>query len=1117
MAKLTDKQIAVVEHDEGNILVTASAGSGKTHTMIERVKRLILQKNVNVSEILCATFTEAAASDMKSKLKNALSERAKFDDSGRVLTQLAQVDGADISTLHSFCAKLIRTYFYEVGVSPDFKIMDDNESDYLRAECMEKTLREFYDLGGDWFYKLVDRHSEKRTDKSLRELLFDLFDFCESEADPLSFMQKFEYYYSKEGQELVEKEHKKHIDEKLKDILEQLEDDLLGLKAIDYKKGAEYTEYLISVIKSTLENPDLYCIKSLEKVKDLSFGKNLDEVVAEYKNSVQALKKEYTELIKEYASILTDRESANAISERVNIHTKNLMRVLERFCEVYANAKMEDNLLDFADLEHFALKILQNEQILSDVRAKYKYIFVDEYQDTNGVQEAIISLLSSNNVFMVGDVKQSIYGFRGCRPEFFMNKISAMRKSGQRVVELNHNFRSADNVIDMANKIFSFCMTERFFGENYAKTSKLIAGGLYPEDKKGRAEVHFLQKQKKEKTEREERIYDVLEQLKSVEQENNLATMVTGIISDELGKKYYDLKTGEYKNVTYGDIAILVRKKKNEKVETLVKDLIRHGIPVSSEVRENVCDYPEIALMINVLNLIDCFSQDIPLASTLKSPIGKFLDEELVQIVEYYDQNQSDKPENWGFYHAYRFYLENATGELKDRLFAFDKYFEKIRFLSDFIGAFGVLDKIIKENRIENYLLSTRLGKTKAGRLRRFVKASVVNGKMLTVKDFLFKIENSPDSFGFAECGEEDSVRVMTIHASKGLEFPVVIVCGLENRLKNVREDSSDVYKSREFGIVLKDYDDDKRLKTDTLLRKLTKLRMNDERIREEMRLFYVAATRATYSMHLTFEGDEDKRVSKFKGAKNFFDYVPQGIPATMHYPEQLEFDALRNESRPIVVAKQNQALEQKIKENLGFSYKYQSDITLPLKSSVTGALKDTEEEQLVHVLFDEPSPDKERGTIAHKILEYFDFSKPNEFSVQVENMVKANVLSQDQVDKINLARLKNAVLESALKDLGGYKLYREKDFIVGIPASMLFDTDSQELIVVQGIIDLLAINEDGAKIIDYKYSSLDTESLKKHYKLQLDIYAYAVEKVLGKPVISKTLVNIFTGESIDV
>ncbi len=1120
MSEFTIEQLKAVEHNGGNLLISASAGSGKTHTMISRLVRLVVQENVDVNQILAVTFTEKAAFDMKEKLKNALL-KAQDGDRSRLYKQIALIPTCDISTLHAFCARLIRLYFYEVGLSPDFTILDENLAKAMRKDCINKAFKEFYDAGEEWFYTLVDRHAFQRNDNLLKELVETAYLFANSEQCPDKLLDKYQSEYTKENFENLLNGYF----EMLKNQVGLLEKELVYAHTILKKegilKGAEFTQIVLADIKMVLNAKDVYIVNGhFENFSArLNFERNLSSEQEELKQSVKSCREKFKKLIERFKKHLTDKETDFANFTKLQIDTEHFVKLVKKFGEVYDAEKRDENVLDFADLEHFALKILNSQTIREDLRKKYKYVFVDEYQDINGVQESIINLIANDNVFMVGDVKQSIYGFRGCRPDFFAKKYESMQENGQKVLALNHNFRSAKNIIDMVNQVFCYSMTKDYFEREYKGSSELISGGVYPQDKLGRAVFHILEKEEKKKPEEETpRVYNILEEIKNgVDfKDNHTASLLTEIINEELKNTYYDFKSGCDRQITYSDIAILTRNKHNGYVEGLVKGLMMHGISVVSDVKENVCDYPEIQMIINVLKLVDNFNQDIPLASTLLSPIANLSNDELAEIVCEFSHTESAKQnKKWTFIHAYNYYLENQRSALCQKLKEFHSYIEDLTFTAQFIGAEGVLNKIINQKDIESYLLAQHNGTKKVALLNRLVYASIEGDKKLTVREFLDKIQNAPESFSFADSQLEDAVNVMTIHASKGLEFPVVIVCGLERNM-NLEDNTGDILFSRDHGLAFMSYDDEKRQKQETLLRGVIKEKNRINSVKEELRLFYVALTRATYSMHLVYEGELKKRRETFAGAEKFIDYIPNSLPYVMHSPSDFAFTELKSDTRKIIIGQSDEKIVSEMKDRFSKKYEFIEDTLLPLKLGVT-TVNNQEEQELVHLLFDEPTPDIEKGNIAHKIMEYYDFDSSLDIFQQVNQMIENQILSAENVQKVNLERIQKAIKSGAFEGVKETKLYREKMFLACIDADMVTDKKTKEQIVLQGVIDLMSIADDGAIIIDYKYSTLDSESLKKKYHKQLELYAYAVKKVLNINVKKMVVVNLFTGESVEI
>ena len=1112
--RLKPEQAQAINYEGGNLLVSASAGSGKTFVMIQRLIRLIVEKKAHVDEILAATFTEAAAFDMNEKLKRALSEEIEKGNN-ELAAELSRVYNADICTLHAFCAKLIRAYFFAAGVSPDFKVADESESAALKTESLEETFKSFYSEKDEKFLALIDRYRTRRKDDTLYGVVLRAYDFCESELNPDCLLLAFKENYTESGAERFLTEY----EERFKSAVKIVADDLKGIKSDCEIAGFSAGEKLCDELLKIAENIGRGTAAAREFAENCAFPvmtrSKAPEGKDDLKDCLKTAKTRLKSLCDYSLNVVFDNEILSGLTESA----ETLFRVVKRFSENYSRVKRENNLLDFADLERFALVALKDESVKSAVRKKYKYVFVDEYQDVNAVQEEIISRVSDGNLFMVGDVKQSIYGFRGCRSEIFENKEKSVKESGGAAIGLNYNFRSADKVIDFVNEVFDFCYVPLYTGLNYKETARLCSGGIYPENATGRACLHHLVKEKKERAEKETpRLYNILDEAFKEEEKEaaNVSNLLAEIIDEELTKDFYDVKMESFRRVKMGDIAILTRAGDSAYVKGIVEGLNGHGIRVVSNVSQNVCDFPEIKTLINVLKLLDCFLLDAPLVNTLLSPVGGFSEEELLDVALFF----KDEGQRGGFSDAFTYYLENAATMLKDKLVRFKVRFEEYRSLADFKGAKGILDKIIADSGYENFLLCLGGGEEKVSRLYKFLAEAESGGKTRTVREFLRKIETSPKAFDFAGGGNEDAVKVMTVHSSKGLEFPVVIVCGLEKSFSR-RDETNPVIFNRDKGLFAYAFDDEKRTVLPTFYREIVKAEARETQIKEEMRLFYVALTRAAYSLHVVFEKSADERKQKFSKlfteSASFLDFVPKTLPAKTHLPTSFGLTGVKRQKRQVLIAKPDLAATEKMKKDFAFIYPYQAATVLPLKNSVSVAIRREKEEFYpVYSLFaEEHATDREKGIIAHKIFEHYDFN--GAFDTQIADMINRGVLSDEERKKVDIKRLKKLIESGALDTIKGKTLFREQPFIVNIAANRVFDTDSTEEVLLQGVIDLLAVKGDTAEIIDYKYSVLSTESLKQKYAAQLDFYAYAVESALKLKVIAKTLVNLFTGETVKV
>lgn len=1154
MPKLKKEQQEIINHNDGSILVTASAGSGKTFVMIERLIRLVTERKAKITEILATTFTESSADDMKQKLREALYKKIESgEDDGYLSEQLMGVYSADISTLHSFCSKIIRTYFFALNLSPDYQIADESKANILKEQALSKTFREFYKQKESWFYDLTDKLSTSRSDRSLRECILEVHSYTGNLVSREEYFDSVLQLFTKE----VFDNYFNEVEKNVKDLYAEHLRKALELQNIISKENDPRFQVFIDTLVADLtylSNNDLYGLKRFIGYKlDMPRNKCCD-TIKDVKPDLYAVRDWLVEIIKKNYQALTDYENDLEMFLKSKEIVNGLITITKSFTEIYNGLKLEENLLDFNDLEHYTLQILKDEGVKKDVKNKYKYIFVDEYQDINDVQEAIINSISSDNVFMVGDAKQSIYGFRGCRPEIFIDKIANAEKNNLKVQSLNYNFRCAKNVVDMVNEIFSYSMTEKVYGENYSQKSKLILGGVYPEDKQGKAFIHVLNdkeekqaKKTKEDGEKEEnkgekpRIYNILEEINKdfSKEEKAICPLIEDIIRGELGKTYYDFKASDAeekdKIIKFSDIVILTRGMKDENIKSIVSGLISSGIPISSNVEQNICDYPEIQVFINLLRLIDCFKQDVPLLVCLKSPIGNLTEEELAQMVIFYndcveretakekeqgvveDDPKNSKIINNGFYGIYQLCRDSIGGGLQRKLVKFDEKIKSLRFLADFVGAKGVIKNVVNEFGFINYLLCEINGKSKLNRLHRFIDLCEENGKSLGISEMLYKIDHSEKAFLISDQVEENCVRVMTIHSSKGLEFPVVICCGL-NKKFNSSDDYANVIIDRDLGIIPKNYNSATRTITESISRLLYKQTAEKRRVKEELRLFYVALTRAKYSLHLVYNENDKENDEEFSGAKRFIDYIPSSIPRIPYKPNDDKKSNEEKQTKKVLIGKGDEILINEMRENFEKVYPCMADTLLPLKSHVTALLTEKEQEPLEFSVESlTVKSDAETGTNAHLILQNLDFSRKDQLEKQVSEMVSNGILTQEQVNKVELNRLQNTLKNEIFEWGETVEIYKEKGFIVNVPAKEVFETESNLSVLIQGIIDLLVIDNGVALIIDYKYSKLTKESLKIKYKKQLDLYAYAVEKVLKIPVKQKVLVNILSGEVVKI
>ncbi|MBO5285520.1 MAG: UvrD-helicase domain-containing protein [Clostridia bacterium] len=1136
-----EQRDAIFNHDGSDLIVSASAGCGKTFVMVNRIIRLILENKLSVNELLAVTFTEKAADEMKDRLSEALIDSI-ISGNVSLRQDLLDLPMADICTIDAFCSRLVKRYFYEIGISRDFEVISEADAFRLMTEALKMTFDKFYLESSPDFLRVIDRFSKYRKDATLRDYVKKIYEVANSEADPDAWLDLAGHYYTAQGLEELEQDYLLTVKDKISQEIRVAE----NLKRIALDKGiasyADNMDVVIDELNDLLKANSIYEYAGLEvtlggKIPTVKFSPE-DE---SFKKKFQSKRSGIKERLNKLFATFVDK---NAVRSGV-LSTKTDYEVIKNLVKDYANnyfnLKKEENKFDFNDIERFALNLLRIEEVGKAVRQKYKNIFIDEYQDVNGVQEEIFSLLATDNEFMVGDVKQSIYGFRGCNPTLFDNK-QKLYKAQNKSLLLNYNFRSAPEVLHKVNDIFDRIITPDTFGIDYKSTARLVHGGFYPEHS-GRVKLHTIIKPKVDKKELESKIYDIVEaaSISEIADDDYTTKKVLDIIKSELNKEYYHTKDKVYKKVTLSDITILCRKK-DQGIISLIKGLTKNGIGVVSDVESSVLEYKEVKLLIELLKLIDCFYQDSPLAICLLSKIGGLTPNELATVRS--EGNKKLNPENSkdikvSFCDCFD-EVKNHDTELGKKLKAFDDYVKKLRRMADFKGARYVLDTVIKDKNLSAYALIDKLGTMREKRVERFLSETSLGGNELSVRDFLYKIENSPKSFTITETAGGEAVTIMTMHKSKGLDFPVVIIVGCEKKF-NFKDIEGNILIDRHYGFVPCSFDDVARITTDNIFFEQVKAYITKKTCQDEARVFYVATTRAKYSMHLvSVEGEVDDFSRKtVADAKRFYEFLPEDFPKEVYNKDDnfkfgefdnqpITSDALENDANgKIIIGMRNEDLISKIKDNLTYIYPYLEDVDLKLKTSVTANLtgedftiKDLLEEEVSSI----PAPvhrgtvTAEEGIIAHKVLEGFDFSSLDNVSGEISRLVKNGVITANERSILDEVRLAKTLQNDIFKEIIDYKLYKEQYFVTNIPANMVLDgVNTAESVLMQGVIDLLAVKDDKAIIIDYKYSGKSKDSLLKTYAKQLKLYKYAVETSLQVKVIKTAIVSLLSGETVVV
>ena len=1149
-----------------NIMVSAGAGAGKTRVLVSRMAELIMDKEhpIEADRFLVMTFTNAAAAEMKERIGTELEERLEKDPDNLYLRkQIRKIRQADISTIHSFCNHLIRTHYNELAIDPSFRIGEEGELFLLRQQAVEQVLEEAYASGRESFLQFVEAYAPGKNDTVLEEMIEDLYHFSRS-------FPNADGWFEKTGKEAAILAGKDGWDTSAAVTL---------LLSKAQKESLQIQEELYQLLESVTEDsPEKYTgllqeikeyIDSLTQAKDYnSYYKVLSQKsISSFPRASQKEKEwELYEEVKEFHQKV--REQIN--SQKENVFTtpaeelqreaaviypllEEYMALTKRFAEIYFLCKKEKNVYDFDDLEHFALELLvesydeqgaaQPSETAKELSKKYKMIFVDEYQDTNLVQETILEMLLNkkhNSLFTVGDVKQSIYRFRQARPDLFLRRKDQYISQADAGVsiELRDNFRSAPGVLTFTNYIFSQLMEKEFGGVDYNEKTALRPGdgGPMMQDEET-SEILFFQK-------------DSASALKEVPEDILAESAVICKRIKELIEEGYH----------YGDMVILLRSGAG-RMEPMAEFLEQEGIPVSCDNKTGYFQTREITVMLNYLSIVDNIYQDIPMASVMLSSIGKFTEEELVKLRVLIEEPVRGK---YTLYDFMRLYMQEGTEEeLKKKIrdFLMDLlYFRQQKkeqplstLLWDIYERTGFYYDVQLmpdgEKRKENLLML--LKKAEDYEKTVFKGLFYFNRYMKQLKSYEIEMGEAGTSME-----EEDVVKIMTIHKSKGLEFPVVFVSGLSKKFNRMDLNKA-VLCHPELGIGMECVNTTLRFHHPSLMKKAIQEKVWKDTLEEEMRILYVAMTRAKRKLILTGvikseELEAGMRASiqaqKWRAgsmmdwilpvmAEQFRNTDKIWLKARLFSWSDIEelFNAREREEATFsyrhfmeeYVEGQDSSLIKKAfshvypnMEATKWKRKYSvselkslSQITLPNEESVV--YEPDEEERIIPQFLKEEREEvggAAKGTIVHKIMEMLPFAK-----IQTKKQLfdwitdlEQNYPESKQISAKWLYRGIEAFLfseqgEKIRKMDEAGKVKKELPFTVGLPVSLINqDTEAEDTVVVQGVIDACADMGNHLCLIDYKTDQIkegEEQQLLDRYGNQMLYYKAALEQILEKRV----------------
>lgn len=1171
----TTEQQKVIDLRDRDILVSAAAGSGKTAVLVERIiKRVTDQKNpIDIDRLLVVTFTKAAAAEMRERIGAAIDRQCEehpFD--AHLRRQSALIHNAMITTIDSFCLFVVRNHFEEINLDPNFRIADEGEIRLLEQDVLDRVFEENYEAENVSFLALIDAYSNKRSDQAVRDMVSKLYRMSLSSPWPKEWIGALaKPYEAGDAKELLQSEMMRDLTEHVRLVLFDMRRQLEKLHGIAilpdgpqaYAPAIEQDMALLEGVEEADDYEKLCAFFAGLKFTNLSpIRKFAGDVLKKeaVQNGRNAIKKEIEGLKKDYFAM--DVAALYEQIVRLRPVAEELVRLTLSYTKEMGLAKRKKRIVDFSDIEHFALRILVDEDTkepkstAAEFRAHFAEIMIDEYQDSNLVQEAIMRSISKeadggHNMFMVGDVKQSIYRFRLARPELFMEKYGRFEvtDSVHQRIDLHQNFRSRQQVVDFCNDIFYKIMNPDLGRVAYDEDAALNCGAVYPDVSDMDAELLLVDEQ-------DELLADQPDLDKRRLEAHLVATRIQQLMRDG---RVTDKATGELRAPKYSDIVILFRSLKNWGTD-FVQVLSEHGIPAHVESSTGYFSALEVQTVLNMLRILDNPYQDIPMAAVLKSEIVGLDEEELAQV--------RVRDESVPFAAAALAAMQEEDAD--EKLVRFYEKYTSLRGMRD-LPIHELIQKILDVTGYGSYVAALPAGERREANLAMLIEKAADYEKtsyrglfhFIRYIDLLQKYEID---FGEAETTGEnaDVVRIMTIHKSKGLEFPIVFVSGLSKKF-NQMDEREKLVVHPDLGMGICEISGQPKRQKNCLFRAEIADKIRRENLGEELRVLYVALTRAKEKLILSgVIKDEAKTLGQYEGntkeqqpisyrqrvsATCYLDWI---LPAMLSYPERytigvvdpghivLEQAAAAAEARidhRELMLRIDQADEETLEHYqtlFAYEYPYRSEAGKKSKYSVSELKHDSMvlkydhsegEAEVPQFLLEEHecyipdfAQDEEqgevsgevnqgalRGTAVHRVMECLDFMALAEVDTtdvdaverfvrgELGRMTAAGELTIEQADLVIPSMIEGFVRSEVATRMAQAALrgdlYREKPFVM-----------QYEDVLVQGIIDVFWLEEESIVLLDYKTDRVrEAQELVMRYQKQLELYADALSRVFSK------------------
>lgn len=1147
----TDEQARAIDARGGNLLLSAAAGSGKTTVLVARVMKLI-EEGARIDRMLVVTFTNAAASDMRAKLSKKLAEAAAAGDA-RCREQMIALERASITTLHAFCADFLRTNFERAGVDPAFRILDDSIRRQLMDAALDEALEEAYaSLASDEALRRLDYGRGPKTVRALAEALSAIL---EERPNPEGWLARAENAEAliPEWLEELKKGAQRAITNAIVNVQEAL-----GTPGCpdNYAQALEKDLQALSEMRAIDDYDPL--MRAIQDFKPAAArgGRRKEEPDPDALERVKQLRTQVKEGIRGARMLKHPLpgalDDARALSEQIRALGALAVRVRERFEE----KKAEQSGLTYSDLETRTLRALQDDGVAESVRERFDYVFIDEYQDTSDIQEAIVSRIArADNRFMVGDVKQSIYRFRMAEPRLFIEKFNRYRAGdGGTLLPLTRNFRSKRAILDFVNGVFERIMTGGDSEIVYDELARLNPGA--PDDGTyDRTEIHILETVSQPGTEIDEEIAE----MKAAERE--------GLFIARRIRRMMD----ENPALKYRDFAILTRAKSSA-FTPMLPVLLAENVPAYADGAAGYFESLEISLSMALLKLIDNRRSDVELIGVLHSPLVGLTAEELARI-RIANRDTAFIDAAWRYAYGADMPERGAGTDdaIGDRLRAFFGRLARWRMLAGAASLGELVRCVLDESGFYVYAGALPGGAQRQANLDRLASDaarfdSEISGSLSRYLKHAEKLRARGDGDAAHLLGENDDVvRLMTIHKSKGLEFRVVF--GALMGKKHGGSRAADLIAHRDLGLGIYLYDSELRTRRITLPQSAILERARREDAAEEMRILYVLLTRAQEKLILVGSARDLKRASRrfdalsrapgagesylewMMAARRSAEKAGKKPVSEVFFHSAGELTAIRPDAPDpraqfdAILREPEKFADAEIDRALGWTYPHEKDTGKPLKLTVSGMLREVEGPEALPALIERPAfmaeekPGRmtaaERGTAVHRAMQLVN--------LDAVRALHGRELASAVAGQLNAAEKKRRLLPAQREAVSASAIARFLESPLGVrlrsaetvrrewPFNVLLRVDEaltaeeagrygSEEILVQGTIDCCFLEDGKWVLLDYKTDRADDpDALREHYRKQLNVYALALERITGVPVAERYLCLLSKGLALEV